>query len=199
MVTFLDFGIIVQIAWFKNGGSYPPSWTEYVISNGVIELSYIFVADINGDGRVDVILGCNNGVKWYMNGAGAPPSWTLYTVANNQPNVLRVYAVDLNADGRMDILAGNNGDGKVMWYKNEGGLTPTLTPYQIGTAPGTRGVWAADVDGDGLMDALSGNANNPEHIAWYKNGGGSTPTWTPYFITQHPDGASIVAAADFGG
>ena len=55
-----------------------------------------------------------------------------------------------------------------------------------------------DVDGDMRVDVLSASFGD-NRIAWYKNGGGSPPTWTPYTISSVASGARSVYAADVDG
>ena len=46
-------------------------------------------------------------------------------------------------------------------------------------------------DGDGRVDVLSASEFD-DKIAWYKNGGGSPPIWTPNTISAAADGARSV-------
>jgi hypothetical protein len=50
------------------------------------------------------------------------------------------------------------------------------------------------VCGDGRVDILSASYNDNK-IAWYKNGGGSPTSWTPYTITTTAGFATSVFAA----
>jgi hypothetical protein len=59
-------------------------------------------------------------------------------------------------------------------------------------------VYAADVDGDGDLDVLSA-AYYDDEITWYKNDGGSPPTFTGHAIATNTDGAQSVFAADLDG
>lgn len=74
------------------------------------------VADVDGDGKPDVIAGRN----WFRNGDWAPrplriiPDWNGYVESNGE------WAYDVNGDGRPDVVAGSFLPTQVYWYENPG-------------------------------------------------------------------------------
>lgn len=61
------------------------------------------IADVDGDGRPDILLADKNTVQWYRN-----PTWTKHVIAENltpQDNVC-IAALDLDGDGRCEIAVG---------------------------------------------------------------------------------------------
>lgn len=101
------------LAWFEitNGGA-----VKHVVS----PRSYghgIGVADLNGDGRNDII----TPLGWLE----APPdprspNWTLHEEFN-LGSVGYVYAIDVNKDGRIDLVTTAAHDYGVFWMENMGG------------------------------------------------------------------------------
>ncbi len=190
-----------KIAWYKNGGGSPPTWTEYVISVAANGATSVNAADVDGDGWVDVLSASysDDKIAWYRNGGGSPPTWTANTIASVADSAMSVFAADVDGDGWMDVLSASSNDDKIAWYKNSGGSPPSWTTYNISTvADVARSVYAADVDGDGRVDVLSAS-DNDRKIAWYRNGGGSPVTWTPYIISSAANGAVSVFATDVDG
>jgi hypothetical protein len=189
-----------KVAWYKNGGGSPITWTPYNISTSANGAYYVHAADIDGDGRIDVLSASelDNKIAWYKNGGGSPPTWTPYTISSSASGARSVIAVDVDSDGRLDVVSASLNDDKVAWYKNGGGNPPTWTPYTISTAAdGAVSVFAADLDGDGRTDVLSTSIYDNK-VAWYKNGGGAPPTWTPYTISTSARYAYFVFAAVMG-
>jgi hypothetical protein len=155
-----------------------------------------------GDGLKDVISTslADNKVAWYKNGGGPSPSWTAYTIvtgANEVPN--GVHVADVDNDGRVDVLGAVLGDNQLYWFKNGPGSPPSWTAYALtNTLTTLRAVYLSDLDGDGRVDALGASDANYK-LAWYKNGGGSPPTWTANIISQTVDAARKVLVFDING
>src|SRR5271169_5957436 len=71
------------------------------------------LADINGDGRLDVVAGEN----WYES-----PKWTKHHFRdfpfwNNYIDL----PLDVNGDGRMDLVSASWNSKKLAWWENPGG------------------------------------------------------------------------------
>ncbi len=184
-----------KVAWYKNGGGSPLTWTAYTITTAAFGARSVFAADLDADGRIDVLSASesDNTVAWYKKSGG---SWMEYTITTAADGAFSVFAADLDADGRIDVLSASYADNKVAWYKNGGDSPLTWTAYTITTvASGASSVFAADLDADGRIDVLSAFWSD-DKVAWYKNGGGSPLTWTAFTITTAADGANSVYAAD---
>ena len=72
----------------------------------VLELGFMHVADVNGDGRNDVIAGAghNYGVFWFEQGEAG--HWTRRTIDGSWSQAHASTLVDLNGDGRKDLVTG---------------------------------------------------------------------------------------------
>jgi len=75
------------------------------------------IADVNGNGRNDIIIGGNAGevtLFWYEN-----PSWRRHDVASAPNLEAGGVVVDLTGNGRLDVVAGQQLDGRhVFWFEN---------------------------------------------------------------------------------
>jgi hypothetical protein len=110
------------------------------------------VADWNGDGRKDLLLGyrATDKVALYLNsGSDAQPAFTSFS--NLQAGGVDIYQAgsgcgapapwvcDYDADGKRDLLVGNGTDGKVYFYRNTNtDAQPILSPgvsLMVGASP----------------------------------------------------------------
>lgn len=189
------------IAWYENDGGVSPLFTARIIASTADGAAGVYAADVNGDGRIDVLLAsANDGtIAWYENNGGAPLTFTPHTVATGADGASHVYAADVNDDGNMDILSASANDNEIVWYESGGGSTPAFTAHVVtATASGAASVYAVDVDRDGDMDILSASTND-DRVVWYENDGGPSPTFTAHVLVPAADGASSVYAADLDG
>jgi hypothetical protein len=122
------------------------------------------IADVDGDGLGDLLVGDGNGGKVFV--FFQRPDRTLDTApsatpwASGSPNNFgnkMVYA-DINSDGRADIVVGGNttaaGLASLFWSAPIGLTAATKTTIQ-GVNGFANFVLALDANGDGLMDLIS--------------------------------------------
>ncbi|QDS91740.1 Calx-beta domain protein [Roseimaritima multifibrata] len=134
-------------------------------------LDYVFepeLADINGDGHVDVLtasLGADK-VVWFENlGDGTYGPEQIVSAAAGYP--WEAHLADLDADGDPDVIVGGY-FGDLVWHENLGG---SFGPAQsIGTDLYGPFIRSADVDGDGKLDVLVARDMGGD-IYWYRNEG----------------------------
>ena len=154
-------GASFLFGWTNNGVGGFASAPMPFISSGLV---CVTPADVNGDGKVDLILLSSQVTVVTNNGAGT------FAVSGNSTvgsNPYAVIAADVNGDEMVDAITCNQGDGTLTVLTNNGrgilGFNATLNvgsipPSLIGSAP--ESLTAADVSGDGRMDLISGNWND---------------------------------------
>jgi len=138
----------------------------------VAELGFMHVADVNGDGRNDVITASAHdyGVFWFEQGAEG--RWTRRVIDSSWSQGHASTLVDLNADGRLDLVTGkrfmaHNGSDPgereplgVYWYERRpsagaGGAEwiRHIVDYG-GRIGGGMQIPVVDLDGDGDLDVI---------------------------------------------
>jgi hypothetical protein len=131
--------------------------------------SKIHMADWDGDGLKDLLVGHSTTIVFYKNvGTASAPRFkspvALRIPEGNFPSRPSPYVVDWDGDGKKDLLAGTESD-KVLFYRNVGTDTrPKLDRAKKldlqgkGFDDGYRcRVEVADWNNDGKMDLLVGN------------------------------------------
>ena len=177
--------------YYNVGTASAPSWTAEQtalrVDTSTTSGSYAVpdLADLNGDGLLDLIVGGRNTVRIYQNvGTATTPSWTekpTWEITGLASNRFYSPAVaDLNGDGKPDLMLGWT-NGSVIAYRNSGtSTTPAWTRQTTwDTIPvtGTSAPALADLNGDGLPDLLIGG-NYGSIYAFYNTGTTAAPVWT---------------------
>lgn len=114
------------------------------------------LADLNGDGNLDVAGTCTEGPRvWLGNGQGKfrPSSAGLPTPMYG--GIFHGMAIgDVNEDGRPDLVVANYYDGPIVYVQDEDGRwtwTPDVFPVMKG---GASNVALGDIDQDGHLDIV---------------------------------------------
>jgi len=163
------------VGWYKSDGGSPPTFEKKIITDDAIGAYMVTAADMDDDGDLDVLsasLG-DSTIAWYMNDGDG--GFMKYVISDEAFSARSVAAGDLNGDGILDAASGssettmgNETDGKLAWYKSDGGSPPTWETYVIADPPGQRDVVIADLDGDGDMD-IGGCSRLDHTVAFYEN------------------------------
>lgn len=163
------------------------------------------IADINGDGFPDVIVGCSSTAAVVSvfpgSASGTLGARTDYTIGAGA-GIVSLALGDFDHDGHTDIAAVTNTAAAVtiLLGNGSGGFTPA-PPIPLGTGASTFSIGAADLDADGDTDLVVGSSVSNGVIILRNN---ATPPGGPLAFTVEPvlaagRGVNSVAIADFNG
>jgi hypothetical protein len=151
-----------EVDWWRNPGDGSAKWVRHPIGVTINQAKMFELADINADGRIDVIAtdseAPNCHVFWFE--APADPvsgQWIRHEVGAGGFNGLDSLSVaDMNRDGRPDIVIGETKDKlRLVVYENaDGGRS--WPEHRIDQGKEShKGALAVDLDGDGDLDLVS--------------------------------------------
>ena len=145
----------------------------------------IAVDDLNGDGKLDLVLGNSDSVSVMLgNGDGTFQPGVQYA-GGATLNALAV--VDMDGDGKLDLVAGNSGSVSVSLGNGDGTFRPAVV-----TNLGCTALAVADVDGDGIPDVVLATPSSAVETL-LGNGDG---TFKAPVMTATPIAPETLAVAD---
>ena len=153
-----------ELVWYAN-----PDWARSTIATGEAFSTDHEVADLDGDGRNDVVSLTRSGLFWYRS-----PDWTPSKIATVELHDIEVG--DLDGDGDLDLVGrdqsafGGSGATLFLYYQE----TPGAWREATLSGPEGEGLELADLNADGYPDvAVNGQ--------WFENpGAGPDRDWTAH-------------------
>ncbi|KAK3267056.1 hypothetical protein CYMTET_24363, partial [Cymbomonas tetramitiformis] len=90
-----------------------------VISTLADGASFVYAADVDGDGDIDVLSASygDDKIAWYANN-GSGVFGSQQVISTLADNARSVYAADVDGDGDMDVLSASLLDSKIAWCTN---------------------------------------------------------------------------------
>lgn len=196
-----------QVRWYENprprGNPATDPWKVHVIG-GYTQFHFeeahdVEVADLNGDGKVDVVIANQKWeaprpvsqpeqVVFFQN---TPDSWTPVVVSNTYGE--GTCLADLNGDGRIDIVKAG------WWLENPRDTIhePWRQHWFYHGWPDRAGVTVADINQDGRPDVVLSSSDSPGRLSWFE-----APTdairgaWKEHLIQDHVDYVHTFKVAD---
>src|SRR5512138_1567747 len=146
-------------------GPLASRFREHVIATD-LKLGYqMSVADVNGDGKPDVIAVDERGTElaWYQN-----PSWSRHVIAADVPRTINVDSADIDGDGIPEIAIlyrfesrPDKSVGIVALLRHDGAVTRPWTMRETDHVPTAHRVRWADIDGSGRRAIIMGPMVGP--------------------------------------
>lgn len=187
-ITFPAFFLLIAVhsvslgepKW-KNPGAVitGQEWRRHVIDDGLNGADGVRLADINADGRADIVTGWEESgkVRAYLNpGSGEARTAWPHIQVGVAANVEDAVAVDLNGDGRHEIVSASEGKTRALhihWCEGEDAITRDSV-FRTEVLPPSRNVmmWMFvlphDVNGNGRIDLIAGGKGPDAAIGWFE-------------------------------
>lgn len=134
------------------------SW-ELIILDGLApakELGCLEAADIDGDGRMEIVVGGVGGLRWYR-----PATFETGAIAEGGHYHVGMALHDIDGDGLPELFMGEEASPgserwMVTWYKSDGDIHAPWARYIIDPhfEGGPHDIVFADIDGDGTDELL---------------------------------------------
>jgi len=167
--------------WLSNASG---EWRDSSVLETDGEPDRNLLADINGDGRLDAVLGFEAKSKagklaWYEQPEQSTERWTVRTLSPLNPSE-GMDSGDIDRDGQIDLLLGK------IWLSNASGEWRDSSVLETDGEPDRN--LLADINGDGRLDAVLGfeAKSKAGKLAWYEQPAQSTEPWTEHLIADPP-------------
>jgi FG-GAP-like repeat len=165
----LRLTIAVLFSAILLAGSRPPDipFEKVVLDLGANEACTF--ADINGDGRLDIVAGEN----WFE-----APNWPRHRFrefgfTNNYIDNFSDLALDVNGDGRIDLISVSWFSRRIAWFENPGAKDKRWVEHSIEAVSPVEFAFLVDLNNDGKAEEILpqfGDKKAP--LAWYELKGG---------------------------
>ncbi|MDD5688433.1 MAG: chitobiase/beta-hexosaminidase C-terminal domain-containing protein [Elusimicrobia bacterium] len=165
------------VVWYENPGvAGQGNWAVHKIGdatpiNNVTSADgpdRVQLADLNGDGRLDMILtdeiwdGANplraeSRTYWFKCPADPKTLWGASTQIVKQQSTNSLDVADMDFDGDKDVVTGEHkGAKETAIWENDGSATPSFTQHIISAGKESHNsAYLSDLDGDGDLDIVS--------------------------------------------
>lgn len=151
-----------KLAWYQQPATATQAWTERVIASDIIGPMSVDVADMDGDGDPDVIVGEHHKnqpsqARMFImeNTNGQATAWQKRLVHQGDEHHDGAHVVDIDGDGDLDIVSIGWVNNKVVLYENtSAGSTPPPPITNTPPANNSPAPQSSDFNNDGKTNLL---------------------------------------------
>lgn len=169
-----DAEVPTAVVWFENPGTLTADWARHKVGNSRFATDRVEAADLNGDGRVDVVVA----EERYP---GLEPDATLWAFMASDTGFVRTAIItqfsmnnldiaDIDEDGDQDILTAEHKGPTLalQLWKNDGHGHFSMEEIDRGKES-HLGVQTYDMDGDGDLDIISIGWDQHQYVHLWRN------------------------------
>lgn len=199
-----DLDLVIGGRWYENTGG---GWTERVFTSKWTHPHVrVEVADLNGDGRPDIVLspselaGGKYRIAWYEGPTDPKGEWAEHVIAEPVETVVHGLAVgDMSGDGRVDVVTSAMHQGTehavILWINQGRGAS---WRKQVLSEKGSHGIRVGDIGGDGDLDVVGANWSGPYQPVelWENLTKSSGPARAHLYISGRVQGVGFRASTE---
>ncbi len=197
--------IVIRIAGATFGttrvflqGATPQDWTTVSLSNDSNGTGGLAVADIDDDGRPDVV-GDGYWLRQPVQNITDGGAWARYSIGS-WPAGSSIDTADLNGDGNLDVTLAVSevGVGEIAWFEApDNPLTQSWTRHVIGSVEDVHRHHLVDMNNDGQLDIVFAEMyqSGTDRVGIYNNDG-NAESWTLQILETHA--SHNLAVGDIG-
>lgn len=201
--------LICSGVWYRNTGKpREQSFDRHVFDENAAGAHDILIADMDGDGRPDVLMMGDertrlNALCWYSLPADPRQPWTRHFIGPPVHGAITPNgAADIDGDGDLDVVRADT------WFENKDGRGREWLAHN-NVPMGRKGPFGvcvrtavADLDGDGKLEVMIADADiSDSRVVVLKNDDGKGGRWSKTELPQSFVYGSLhaLAVADFNG
>lgn len=186
------------LVWFENPGQVDQPWTDYVVGHTDHPIDRIEIADLNGDGQVEIAMAeerypglePDGSLCWFAVQKDRKQEWKKHRIAT-QFSSNNLDLGDVDGDGDIDLLTGEHKGPtlELQIWENDG--QANFTKHVIDTGKENHlGTQWVDLDADGDLDIIGAAWDNYswQHV-WINNQKKSAKSGSP-----PPDAAATLGS-----
>ena len=150
-------------AWWEAPKDPRSTWKKHLISDQHPGATNIHPADVNGDGKVDLVAsrGHGKGVIWFE-----APSWREHTINPSLASPHCLAVIDMDGDGDVDVATCAFESKVTAWFENDS--TGKFKTHILDRDQAAYDIRTIDMDGDGDIDILLGGQES-NNVVWYES------------------------------
>jgi hypothetical protein len=150
------------VGFWRQTGRPTDAWSVHVLP-GPKHATHLDAADLNGDGRLDLVAaeGHGRGLWWFP-----APGYQARRIDDTLASAHSLALGDLNGDGTMDVASCGYESKEVAAFLNDG--RGNFCKVSLDRDQCAYDLRAVDLDGDGDLDLLV-SGQNSGNLVWYEN------------------------------
>lgn len=184
LFTCAAFGVLQLGSAARPAAAYslPFVGPTVLVDAGFADPETLIAADVDGDGKLDLVAAGAGGVAWWRESSGVYTRTTISAGA-----ALGVALGDIDGDGDLDAAIATAGS-LLLAKSSASGATFTVTTVEAALA--AKAVVMADIDGDGRLDLLAAFATG---VDWWRNSAGDGSVFARVTIGALTSGSGVAA------
>ena len=183
--------LLLGTKWLRNENDV---WNPYEINDTTDRPDRNRLADLNGDGRLDAVVGFEaisqpGKLAWYEQGSSPTSAWTEHVIAT-VIGPMSLDVSDMDGDGDIDVVLGEHNisdpaSAKLYVFENTDGQGVDWTKHVVYMGDEHHdGAQIVDIDGDGDLDIISIGWTHGRVLLYENKAINIEPYFPPAIITQ---------------